>query len=232
MTDKKITSTQKALNLWAVILIVWAIYRTYFKLPYFKPPDFKPPEWFDEFLAKPLVFVLPVLVYIRTVEKKGILSSLFINKNFKNFIKEFFISFGIGLILLLTALFSIYLRSKKINLFTHFPSAGQFGLIFLMALATGITEEILSRGFILKRLDEESKNAYSSTFFASILFFFLHVPILFANNRINGSMLLMFMVTDLLLSMVNGLIMIQRKSLTVPILIHAFYNVVVALSFI
>ena len=65
---KEISSTQKALNLWAVILIIWAIYRTYFKLP----------EWFDEFIAKPLVFVLPVLVYIRTVEKRN--SFKFINR--------------------------------------------------------------------------------------------------------------------------------------------------------
>lgn len=222
MKGKKVTSTQKALNLWAVILIVWSIYRTYFKLP----------EWFDEFIAKPVVFVLPVLIYIKSVEKKEILSSLFINKNFKNFVKEFFISFGVGLILLLTALFSVYLKFKKVVLFNHFPSFNQFGLIVLTALATGITEEILSRGFVLKRLYEESKNAYSSTFFASILFFFLHVPILFANSKINGNILLVFMVTDLLLSMVTGLIMIQRKSLTVPILIHAFYNIVVALSFI
>ena len=157
---------------------------------------------------------------------------MFINKNLKSFVKEFFISFGIGLILFLTALLSVYIRFNKVGLFSHFPTLNQFGLIVLTALATGITEEILSRGFVLKRLYEESKNAYSSTFFASILFFFLHVPILFASNKINGSMLLIFMVTDLLLSMVTGLIMIQRKSLTVPILIHAFYNVVVALSFI
>ena len=223
MKDKKtVTPTQKALNLWAIILILWSVYRTYLKLP----------EWFDEFIAKPLVFVIPVLFYIKRIEKKDIFPSLFINKNYKSFIKEFFISFGVGLALLLTAFLSIYLRFKKIDLFGHFPSFSQFGLIVLTALATGITEEILSRGFVLKRLYEESKNAYQSTFFASILFFFLHVPILFANNRINGQMLLMFMVTDLLLSMVTGLIMIQRKSLTVPILIYAFYNVVVALSFI
>lgn len=223
MNDKKkISSTQKALNLWAIILIIWSIYRTYFKLP----------EWFDEFFAKPIVFVLPVLFYVKSIEKKEIFSSLFIDRNFKRFIKEFFISFGVGIVLFLTALISIYLRSNKISLFNHFPSIDKFGLIIFTALATGITEEILSRGFVLKRLYEESKNAYSSSFFASILFFFLHVPILFTNSKINGSMLLMFMATDLLLSMVNGLMMIQRKSLTVPILIHTFYNVVVALSFI
>lgn len=222
MKDKKVTPTQKALNLWAVILILWSVYRTYLKLP----------EWFDEFIAKPMVFVLPVFIYIKWVEKKEILSSLYLNKNFKVFLKEFFISLGVGLILLLTALIAVYLRFKKVGLFGHFPGFNQLILIFITALATGITEEILSRGFVLKRLYEESKNAYSSTFFASILFFFLHVPILFASSKINGSMLLVFMVTDLLLSMVTGLIMIQRKSLTVPILIHAFYNVVVALSFI
>ena len=223
MKDKKaVTPTQKALNLWAVILIVWSIYRTYLKLP----------EWFDEFIAKPAVFILPVFVYIRWVEKKDILSSLYLNKNPKVFLKEFFISLGVGLILLLTALLSVYLRFKKVGLFGNFPGFNQLALIFVTALATGITEEILSRGFVLKRLYEESKNAYSSAFFASILFFFLHVPILFASSKINGSMLLVFMVTDLLLSMVTGLIMIQRKSLTVPILIHAFYNVVVVLSFI
>jgi membrane protease YdiL (CAAX protease family) len=222
MKDKKVTPTQRALNLWAVILIIWAIYRTYFKLP----------EWFDEFIAKPMVFVLPVLFYISRIEKQDILSGLFIKKDKKIFIKEFFIGLGIGLALFFTALLSIYLSTKKITLFSHFPSPNKLGLIVLTAFATGITEEILSRGFVLKRLYEESKNAYSSTFFASILFFFLHVPILFSSNRIGGSMLLMFMFTDLMISMVTGLIMIQRKSLTIPILIHAFYNIVVALSFI
>ena len=65
MKERRTTPTQRALNLWAVILIVWSIYRAYFKLP----------EWFDEFIAKPIVFVLPVFIYIKTVEKKEIFSS-------------------------------------------------------------------------------------------------------------------------------------------------------------
>ena len=65
----KTTPLQKALNLWAVILIAWSIYRTYLKMP----------EWFDEFIAKPLVFVLPVIYYIKKIDKQNVLSSLYIS---------------------------------------------------------------------------------------------------------------------------------------------------------
>lgn len=219
---EKVSPTQKALNLWAVILIVWAIYRTYFKMP----------EWFDEFIAKPMVFVLPVFYYIKNIDKKPFLDSLYLKLNFKSILNDLLNSFVIGGIFLLTAILAVYAKSQKLDLFTHLPSATSLFLIVITALITGITEEILSRGFVLKKLYEESKNVYTSTFFASVLFFFLHVPILFSNPKITGNMLLIFMTTDLMLSMVNGLIFLQRKSLTSPILIHAFYNVVIALVFI
>lgn len=219
---EKITPTQRALNLWAVILIIWAVYRTYFKMP----------EWFDEFIAKPLVFVLPVFYYIRKIDKKSILESLHIHLKPKLIFHDLLNSLVIGGVFLLTAFLGFYLREKKFILLSNFPGIIKFTLICLTALTTGITEEILSRGFVLKKLYEESKNVYTSTFFSSILFFFLHVPILFADPKINGNMLLMFMMTDLLLSMINGLIFLQRKSLTAPILIHAFYNIIISLAFI
>ncbi len=219
---QKITPTQRALNLWAVILIVWAIYRTYFKMP----------QWFDEFIAKPLVFVLPVYYYIRTVDKKPFFPSIHLNLKPKVVMGDLFNSLVIGGVFLLTAILAVYIRSQKLIFLNHFPGLVNLLVIIVMALATGITEEILSRGFVLTKLYEESKNIYTSTFFASVLFFFIHVPILFTDPRINGRTLLMFMTTDLLLSMINGLIFLQRKSLTTPILIHAFYNIIVALTFI
>ncbi|PIP62592.1 hypothetical protein COW98_03175, partial [Candidatus Roizmanbacteria bacterium CG22_combo_CG10-13_8_21_14_all_35_9] len=123
-------------------------------------------------------------------------------------------------------------RSGKFIFMGKLPTISGFIFIIITALATGITEEILSRGFILRKLYEESKNVLSSIFFASLLFFFLHVPILFTNIKITGNMLLMFMATDMLLSMVNGLIFLQKRSLTIPIFIHAFYNIIIGLTFI
>jgi len=218
----KVTPLQKALNLWAVILIFWSIYRTYLQMP----------EWFDEFIAKPIVFVIPVVYYIKIIDKKNVLESLFIHLEPKKLLRDFLYSLVVGLIFLGTAFLTYYLKTNKFLMIGNITSTKTLIMIILTALATGITEEILSRGFVLKKLYEESKNPISSTFFSAILFFFLHVPILFTNPKINGNMLLMFMGTDLLLSMVNGLIFIERKSLTVPILIHAFYNILISLTFI
>ncbi|OQY66262.1 hypothetical protein B6D29_02920 [Microgenomates bacterium UTCPR1] len=222
MAKDKITPTQRALNLWAIILIVWAGYRTYFRMP----------EWFDEFIAKPMVFVLPVFYYIKKFEKKSLSEGLNLRLKPSDFLCDLVDSLIIGGVFLFTAVFGLYLREKKLILVSNFPGMEKFFMIALTALATGVTEEILSRGFVLKRLYDESKNVLGATFFSSILFFFLHIPVLFVNPKINGNMLLIFLVTDLFLSMISGLIFIQKKSLTAPILIHAFYNIVISLAFI
>jgi len=218
----KVTPTQKALNLWAVILIVWAVYRSYLKMP----------VWFDEFIAKPIVFVVPVFYYIKKIDKKKIIDYLYLKFGLKEIVNDFLYSLGIGLVFFITAIAASYFRSGKFIFIGKLPTITNIVYIVILALATGITEEILSRGFVLRKLYEESKNALSSTFYASVLFFFLHVPILFTNMKITGNMLLLFMATDMLLSMVNGLIFLQKKTLVIPILIHTFYNVVIALTFL
>lgn len=213
----KITPIQRALNLWAVILIVWSVYRANFKLP----------EWFDEFIAKPLVFVLPVFYYIKNIEKKEFFDAIWLKT--KTLISD--ISFGliIGLIFIGSAVLANFVKYHKIIFVNNQYNSLNLIYILLIALATGVTEEILSRGFVLKRLYEESKNIYSSSFFASILFFFLHVPILFTNAKITGNLLLIFMGVDMILSLVISFIYLKEKNLVLPILIHAFYNLTITL---
>ncbi len=217
--NKNISSTQKVLNVWAIILIVWAIYRIKFTLP----------EWFDEFIAKPLVFVGPVIWYIKRIEKKAILSGLWLN--FSKISSDTMYGILIGLIFFAVGATSYYFKTGSVNLLTPIFSAGipKFVTFLIFALATGISEEILSRGFILKRLYEDSKNVLSSSFNTSVLFLILHIPILFTNAKLTGSLLLMFMATDMLLSLANSFIFLDRKSLTLPILIHTFYNLAIIL---
>src|SRR3990167_1974441 len=103
---EKLTSTQKALNLWAIVLIIWSVYRTYFRMP----------EWFDEVVAKPLVFVLPVLYYIRRIDHRGILESLYLNLKPKKIISDIIFSLVVGLIFLGSLAGAMSLRFSKLTL--------------------------------------------------------------------------------------------------------------------
>lgn len=210
---QKISPTQKALNLWAVILIIWSIYRANVRMP----------EWFDEFIAKPLVFILPVYYYIKNIDRKNFFESLLIKP--KQITKDLVLGLGVGGVFFVTSILANFIKFHRVFSLNATFTASNIVFISMTALATGISEEILSRGFVLKKLYDESRNIYTSSFFASILFFFLHVPILFTNVKISGNMLLLFMGTDLILSLVNSFIYLDRKSLVLPILIHAMYNI-------
>ncbi|MCX7881130.1 MAG: CPBP family intramembrane metalloprotease [Patescibacteria group bacterium] len=215
---EKISPLQKALNLWATILIIWSIYRANFKMP----------EWFDEFIVKPLIFVLPVFYYVKNIEKQEIFPGLWLK--LKNLLSDLLFSLIIGGLFFLSAVSANFIKFKQLS-FVNNLSLEKGLLMVLIALATGFSEEVLSRGFVLKRLYEDSKNIFSASFFASILFFFLHVPILFTNLKLTGNLLLFFMATDIVLSLFNSFLFLLRESLFLPIFIHALYNLTL-ISFI
>lgn len=212
---KKRDNTQKALNLWAIILIVWSLYRANLRLP----------EWFDEFIIKPLVFILPVYFYIARIEKgkffKGISWSL------KSIKKDLLVGVGIGLILFLTVVVANSIKAHKLILIKINPSL--IGYFLIISLMTAVSEEILSRGFVLKRLYQESNNVLTSSFYASFLFLFLHIPSLFTSEKLNGYTIIFILLTDMVLSLVNSLLFLDRKNLTPSILVHAFYNLTIYL---
>jgi membrane protease YdiL (CAAX protease family) len=213
---RQTSSTQKVLNIWAIILIVWSIYRAKVSLP----------VWFDEFVAKPLVFVLPVYFYITRSEKKNFLAGIWLQK--KNAFNDIIIGIAIGSCFLLSAVASSYLKHGGFSGATYGNiTLLSFGAMLITSLATGATEEILSRGFILKRLYEDSKNPITSVFTSSMLFFLIHIPILFTMPHLNGNLLMLFMATDLILSISNSFLFLTRKNIILPILIHAFYNLAI-----
>jgi len=214
---KKVPHSQKVLNLWGIILIVWAFYRLKFKMP----------EWFDELIAKPIVFVLPVYCFISKVEKKDFFSSL--SFSFKSIKKDFLISFFISLIFLGTIIFANWINHKEIFLFKQGINQNIFFYIVFISLFGAISEQILSTGFVFKRLFEESKNFYQTAFFNAILFFFLHIPLRLTIHGLIGNQLIFLMLTDIFLSILNSYFFTSYKSLNIPIFIHAFYNIIIAL---
>jgi|SRR3989344_5509189 len=213
---KTVSYTQKVLNVWAVILILWSIYRAKLALP----------EWFDEFIAKPLIFILPVYLFIRKVEKGNFFSKIALRK--ENSIREFYYAIFIGISLLFVVIVAKLAQQEElaVNTKTILYAFAQFPFVF----ATAFSEEILARGFILKRLYGESHNIITSTFVASILFLIIQIPILFTNLNLTGNLIVLFIITDLILSFANSFIFLYRRSLIVPIFVHAFYNLILLLA--
>lgn len=211
MAKKEVTPTQKALNLWAIVVIVWSIYRAKFQTLL--------PLWFDELFMKPLVFIAPIAYYIIISEGKNFFKGIwFTTKSWKT---DVAMGVGIGGLLFAVGLVS---RSLRTGSFAFNTTQEHMLLFMVIMLATAISEEIISRGFVLKRLYEESKNMFTASFFGSILYFFLKVPILFTNERIAGNMLLQIMFIDILFSLAISMLYLMRRSLLLVIIIHAFYN--------
>ena len=214
---KSLSPMQRALNLWAIVLILWSVYRTKLQLP----------EWFDELIAKPLIFIVPVYLYIQNFETKPFFESIYLTR--KNVFNNVKTALAIGVLLTGTAIAANYFRHGSFSLSTELFRMGTLKLLFIiiLSLATAFSEELLSRGFILKRLFEDSNNIYSASFLSSILFLVLHIPILLTNNQLGGSLILLFFMTDFILSMVNSFLYLEGKNLVAPILVHAFYNLAI-----
>lgn len=204
---------------WFLIFIVWAFYRAYFRLP----------EWVDEFLIKPLVFFLPVF-YLVIIRRKQPMSELGLSSSPKNFFTDLYLGVAVGVFFALEGLLANYLKYGTFS-FAPILAAKSFplGWFFLINLSTSIWEEILGRGYLYNQLYKATKNQLWAALSSSFLFLLLHIPIMFTALHLMGSSLLIYPVSILLLGITNSYVFGLRGSLTLPILLHTFWNMTVAL---
>ncbi len=205
---------------WFIIFLVWAIYRAYFNLP----------ESIDELVIKPLVFVLPVLAIVFIREKKK-LSDLHVFPSRKDFFLDLYIGVIIGILFAFEGLAVNYLKYGQFSFSPLFSVKADGGIIgfFIINLFTSLWEEILGRGYLYQRLYRLSANQMQSALISSFLFLLLHIPIMFTRLQLTGMSLLIYPVSILILGVTNCYLLTARKSLTLPILIHTFWNMTVAL---
>jgi membrane protease YdiL (CAAX protease family) len=201
----KITYIERVLNIWGIALILWSLYRYVFKTDL--------PIWFDELLAKPLFFLLPIYLFVKNYEKKPFWKSVGLRS--KGFFVDALIGVAIG-----SVFFIIGLSSKAVR-----PHLSPNTLILaVIAFATALSEEILSTGFVLSRLYSESKQLFTSILYSAVLFFLIHVPILFTDPSLKGALLIRTMLVNIVLSIVvSCAYFLRRESLIVAITIHALY---------
>lgn len=214
--ESPVFSLESVYQTWAWVLLIWSLYRYFLHLP----------EWFDEFIAKPIVFIGPVLWYIQNKEKRTI-ESLGITG--KKLFTSIYIGLGFGMVFAIEGIVMHTIKYGKLDVqpIAAFKEYGFF--LILLSLATAISEEILSRGFVFNRIYEKTKNLFYSACMGSVLFLMLHIPILVTSNHLSGMTLVLFIVTDFVLAFANSMLFVTTGSLVAPILVHIFWNMTVAL---
>lgn len=216
VNSQPVNTVEPIYRVWAWILLAWSLYRYFIHLP----------EWADEFIFKPLVFVVPVLWYVLKKEKRP-LSSLGLTG--KNFFKSVYIGLGFGAVFAVEGLLAHVIKYGRleVNPIAAFQEYGFF--LLLVSAATAFSEELLSRGFVFNRLYEKTGNLARSALIGGVLFLCLHVPILLTINKLTGMTLVLFFATDFILAIANSVLFSMTGSLIAPILVHIFWNMTVAL---
>jgi membrane protease YdiL (CAAX protease family) len=212
-----VTSLEGVFQIWAWILLAWSLYRYFLVMP----------EWADELIFKPLVFFLPVVIYVFKKEKRG-WESLGITG--KNIFTSLYIGIGFGFMFALEGIVANRLKNGKM-LINPIEVYRQYGMLILfgISLATAVWEETLNRGFLFNRIYGITRNLFYSVFISAVLFTLLHVPILVTSLKLQGPLLGLFFLTNFLLGIINSMLFARTKSIVAPAMVHLFWNMTVAL---
>lgn len=210
---------RKVFSVWFVVFLAWAFYRANVILP----------EWVDEFIVKPLIFIAPVL-FVTSREGKD-LRSIGLGLSLKNLIFDIYIGVSLGVLFAIEGLFANYIKYGRFS-FSPLQTVSLSGGIYMFLiinLITSVSEEILGRGYMYNRLYQATNNQARSAIVSSFLFLLLHVPIMFTRLHLTGSSLIFYPVSIMVMGIANSYLFTLRKTLVLPVLVHTFWNMTMAL---
>lgn len=203
--------------LWAWVLIMWSVYRVYMHLP----------DWVDDLVAKPVIFLGPVLYYVLSKERRP-LSSIGLSAG--KFFRDIYLGIGFGMLFALEGLIANIVKHGKFS-FLPVIAVSPLNLLLyvILSIAAAFCEEVLVRGFLYTRLKENYGSEIKAMVVSTAMYFFLLIPLVFTVTKLSGLTLAIFLMTNFVLSFANTMIFSETKTVTVPVLIRAFWNMAVAL---
>lgn len=161
------------------------------------------------------IWVIPILLLIKFMEKSNPLSFLGLRHNFNKGFKWA----GVMSIALITYFISVNLiiLDKGLNL-----SIGLNSWLNVIILV-GIIEEIVFRGYLLKKFLEIYK-FWKANFLTSTLFVLIHFPIWFRIGLFEDFFIIGIIATTYIVSLIFGYIYRKTGSLWSVIILHSVYN--------
>lgn len=204
---------------WLFVFLMWTFYRIFVAQT----------EFIDELIAKPLFFILPVILVVVGIEKKP-LSEIGFRFTLKSVITDIFIATLIGSIFAVEAIVvnGIKYGGLSLSVLPVVRTSGGLLPFALITLSTAACEEIVSRGYIFNRLLQTEGSEVRATVITTILFILLHLPILFTKLQFIDTSLYVYLFSLTVLS-ITACFFSKNRSFLLPILIHFFWSITVAL---
>ena len=157
-----------------------------------------------------LLFITPVMLYLKLKNKVNPLEFLKLNTNAKETILKGFV---------INILFIIALVMKKI-IFGGNQINLNIGLLWASGLLVGVLEEIPFRGFILQKL-LSNMSFIQANLLTSVLFVLIHIPLwILSDINVLNSISSVF-----ILSFISGYLFKEYNSLWIPITCHSVFNI-------
>lgn len=199
--------SQRALSVWGFILAVWALYRT--------TVGKDMPLEIDEFLLKPLLFLVPVYYFITHYEHRSLVHGLWIKANsWRQDVQQTLL---ISLPFFVASLSIIFLLDFHVKTLPW---------VIATAAVIAVTEETVSRGFVTSRLYEDGHRWLLTLFKASTLHLLLRIPRIMTTPQFFGDTLLWVIIAEVLMSLIMTGLFLWRKSLLPVVLVRFIYTVV------
>jgi len=208
---------QKTLSVYAVIFVLWGLYRLLFRFP----------TVIEELIFKPLVFLPPVLSVLSGEGKRGrMLVAAF---GFRRAGLAFSIYFGLtlGIVYLLAVRLASFVPSGERLVYSVMP----FSLMGLLgiSLVTAIWEQMVFSGFFLSRLYLVWQNEWLSVGMTAFMYTLLHLPILWLESHATTSFVVIQLILFFFVGMGNAILMLRTRNLVAPIISHTAWAVAVGL---
>ena len=191
------------------ILIIWGLYRYLFKLP----------DNIEELVVKPLLWLIPVIFFVR---KEGLgLASL--GFTLKNLFPSIYLSLAIGVVFVGEALIINYLKYGQ---FDFSANVGQMQLssALFLSFATAVTEEVTFRGYVFNRVWAALNNEWVANIAVSVVWALVHLPItvFIWNLSLSGSLTYLLLTT--LFGIGSAFVFARTRNILSPIILHVMWE--------
>lgn len=206
---KKETLLKHAIILSTYILLIWGFYRFLFKLP----------DELEEFIIKPLLWLIPVF-YLLKLEKLPLSS---VGITLKNLFPSVYLALGLGAFFVMEAAIANFVKHGGLNFNANI---GEKVLLFslIISFATAFSEETVFRGYIFTRLWRIWKNEWLANLVSAILFMLVHLPVGIFVLGYTPLVMVIYLFFVLVFAVGSAFVFARTGNITSSILLHVFWS--------